>query len=79
MLNEIYSVAYLELLDYGIELLKPRGCASEEQRGDAAKILSQDGVEHGTQLDLHILGLSKRTIRKRYGYKYAKMDNPAYL
>ena len=62
-----------------LELVKPRGCASEEQQGGAAEIPSQEGVEHGTRLDLHILGLSKRTIWKRYGYKYAKMDNPAYL
>jgi hypothetical protein len=62
-----------------LELVKPRGCASEEQRGGAAEIPSQEGVEHGTRPDLHVLGLSNRTTRKCYGYKYAKMDNPAYL
>ena len=37
-------------------IVKPRGCASEEQQGGAAEIPSQVGVEHGTRLDLHILG-----------------------
>ena len=42
-----------------LELVKPRGCASEEQRGGVAEIPSREGVEHGTRLDLHVLGLSK--------------------
>ena len=50
-----------------LELIKPRGCASKEQRGGVAEIPSQEGVEHGTRLDLHVLGLSKN------------MDNPEVL
>ena len=46
-----------------LELVKPRGCASEEQQGGAAEIRSQDGVKHETRPDLHILRLSN-------------MDNP---
>ena len=49
---------------------KPRGCASGEQRGDAAKILSQTGAEHGKHTQLRIRGLSHK-CRKRYGSKYA--------
>ena len=49
-----------------LELVKLRGCASEEQRGGAAEIPSQEGVEHGTRPDLHVLGLSN-------------MDNPEVL
>ena len=63
-----------------LELVKPRGCASEEQWGGAAEIPSRDGVEHGNMTrSTHTRAVQTWTIRKRYGYKYAEMDNPAYL
>ena len=49
-----------------VSSLSSREGASEEQRGDAAKIPSQEGVEHRTRPDLHVLQLSK-------------MDNPEVL
>ena len=49
-----------------LELVKLRGCASEEQQGGAAEIPSQEGVEHGTRLDLHV-------------HRLSNMDNPEVL
>ena len=63
-----------------VSSLSSREGVHPKNNGEVMPKSSQEGVEHGTRLDLHILGLSKTwTIRKRYGYKYAKMDNHAYL
>jgi hypothetical protein len=45
---------------------KPRGCASGEQWGGAAEILTRTGVEHGKRRQLRIRRLSRK-CRKRYG------------
>ena len=52
---------------------KPRECASREQRGGAAEILSRNRAEHGKRTQsTHPPAVQKTwTIRKSYGYKYA--------
>ena len=45
---------------------KPRGCASGEQRGGAAEILTWTGAEHRERTQLRIRRLSRK-CRKRYG------------
>ena len=53
---------------------KPRECASGEQQGGVAEILSQNGVEHGERTQsTHTRAVRGNcwTIRMSYGDKYA--------